>query len=355
MELAKALLTWYKAEKRDLPWRRDQDPYKIWVSEIMLQQTRVEAVIPYFERFLSRFPTIESLAVAPEEEVLQYWQGLGYYSRARNLHKGVREVAVAYGGKIPVCPTEIKKLAGVGDYTAGAIASIAFQVDCPAVDGNVMRVFSRLFAVAEDISTTAVKRKITKLVHDQLPQGEAGDFNQALMDLGAAVCIPGNPRCQFCPLTAYCEAFKLERTKELPIKRPKKQPRSVYVTASVIVYKEKYLVIQRPKTGLLAGMWQFPAQELERPQVLAENASFWETQGIQFETGEFLCALTHTFSHIRWYLEVYCYSAKVIPKELAANSPVKRWLTCSELKDITWAGPYGKIAAMILERNSPTA
>ena len=204
----RTLLAWYDNEKRDLPWRRTKNPYHIWVSEIMLQQTRVEAVKEYYRRFLERFPAIEDLAAATEEEVLQQWQGLGYYSRARNLWQGAKETVAQYGGEVPKDEKSLRALPGVGEYTAGAILSIAYQQAVPAVDGNVLRVFSRLYGLQEDVQTTAAKKRVAKLVSDVLPVKRPGDFNQALMDLGSSICSPLNPQPEISPIKAFNAAYK---------------------------------------------------------------------------------------------------------------------------------------------------
>ncbi|MDF2571340.1 MAG: mutY 1 [Sporomusa sp.] len=262
MTLALQLLDWYYQNARDLPWRNDKNAYKIWVSEIMLQQTRVEVVKDYYKRWIERFPTLEALAEASEQEVLNYWQGLGYYSRARNLLLGVREVCADYGGRVPEDASSIQKLPGVGEYTAGAIASIAYNQPAPAVDGNVLRIFSRLFCLDGDIAKTATKREIDRLIRKHISSRCPGDFNQALMDLGAMICIPRRPRCQLCPLTNLCEAYEREVQDMLPVRLPKKAPQLVMLAAGVVQKDGKYLVRQRPKTGLLAGMWEFPSVEV---------------------------------------------------------------------------------------------
>lgn len=212
------LLAWYDLQKRDLPWRINRDPYRVWISEIMLQQTRVDTVKPYYRNFMEKFPTIQALAEAPEEDVLKAWEGLGYYSRARNLQTAAREVKANYGGVVPDTPKEIAKLKGVGSYTAGAILSIAYEKPEPAVDGNVMRVFSRLLYMEDDIAKPATRVKFEHLVRQTIPHDRAGDFNQALMELGALICLPRTPHCLTCPVFDYCLARKEGVQKELPVK-----------------------------------------------------------------------------------------------------------------------------------------
>lgn len=258
------LLQWYRKHRRDLPWRRTWDPYAIWVSEIMLQQTTVEAVIPYYEKFLKRFPTIADLAEAGEEEVLRFWSGLGYYSRARNLHKAVQSL---YRGAMKDAPTlpssveELRKLPGIGRYTAGAIASIAFDQKVPILDGNVMRVLSRLFRMKEDPKSTPGQKIFWKKSEEILPEKNCGDFNQALMELGATVCVPENPLCLICPLQSSCESKKRGDQDLFPQGKKKINYRDQILTAAVIQKGQKFLMIQRKSQGLLKGMWEFPMVE----------------------------------------------------------------------------------------------
>lgn len=217
------LVDWYKMNQRDLPWRADQDPYKVWVSEIMLQQTRVDTVIPYFNRFLGLFPTLEALAEADEEKVLKAWEGLGYYSRVRNLQTAVKEVAEQYGGRVPDTPEDISKLKGVGPYTAGAILSIAYGVPEPAVDGNVMRVLSRILLIEEDIGKAKSRTLFEKAVRELISKEDPSSFNQALMELGALICTPKSPACLICPVHEHCRAFEQGRQRELPVKEKKQK------------------------------------------------------------------------------------------------------------------------------------
>lgn len=258
------LLTWYRSQKRDLPWRRTRNPYYIWISEVMLQQTRVETVKPYFERFVSLFPTVEALAEAPEETVLKAWEGLGYYSRARNLQSAAREVAEKYGGKVPDEKEKFAALKGVGPYTAGAVMSIAFNRREPAVDGNVMRVLSRYFCIEEDIAKGGTRALMERLQYELIPDGEASDFNQAIMELGALVCTPKSPHCLTCPVMEMCAGRLAGKEETLPIKTKAKPPRPEYRACAFVVSADgrSVLLRQRPAAGLLAGMWELPHTEL---------------------------------------------------------------------------------------------
>lgn len=256
------LLAWYKKHNRDLPWRRSRDPYHIWTSEVMLQQTRVDTVIPYYHRFLDKFPTIEALADAPEEEVLKQWEGLGYYSRARNLQAAVREVKERYGGTVPDTLEEVSTLKGVGPYTSGAILSIAYNKPEPAVDGNVMRVLSRFFLLQDDIAKSSTRIRIEALAKSLIPEGEARDFNQALMELGATVCTPKSPSCLTCPVMEHCAARLEGMTDVLPVKTKAKPPRPearlVAFVEGTGEHRGRFLIRQRPQDGLLARMWELP-------------------------------------------------------------------------------------------------
>ncbi|BBB90475.1 MAG TPA: A/G-specific adenine glycosylase [Methylomusa anaerophila] len=346
MELAKLLLAWYDENKRDLPWRKDKDPYKIWVSEIMLQQTRVEAVKPYYERWLQKYPTLASLAAADDEEVMLSWQGLGYYSRARNLLAGVREVAAAYGGRVPDSREEISRLAGIGDYTAGAILSIAYDKWETAIDGNVLRVFSRLFALEENVSSPAARRRIKKLLEQELPAARPGEFNQALMDLGAAVCIPKVPRCEACPVISICKAFQAGRQKELPVKSRQARPVPVRLAAGVLRFAGRFLLRQRPAKGLLAGMWEFPAVETTADQddKAALARVFNQQLGQNITVLDRLFACTHTFSHRHWDISFYhCGLASPEPALLPGGSG-GRWVGAEDWPQVNFAGPHGKMA-----------
>ncbi len=319
------ILNWFRTYQRDLPWRRSKNPYHIWVSEIMLQQTRVDTVIPYFNRFIGQFPTIEALAAAPEEEVLKAWEGLGYYSRARNLQYAVREVQEQYGGVVPDNPEGISALKGVGPYTAGAVLSIAYNKPEPAVDGNVMRVLSRCFLIRDDITKASTRVAMEKLTRELIPQDAAGDFNQGLMELGALICTPKAPKCLICPVMEQCDA-RLEGVEEsLPLKKKAKPPRVEYRVVALIrgegKQRGKILIRRRPDEGLLARMWELPHYAV--PQTHASPWDAPDEQHIDYlmeklredgvEAGlEAECHymyIDHMFSHIHWNLQVFRFSA----------------------------------------------
>ncbi len=323
-----ALLRWYEQTRRILPWREQPTPYRVWMSEIMLQQTRVDTVLPYFERFTARWPTVAALASAPEQEVLEAWAGLGYYSRARNLHKAARQVA-ALGG-FPLSVEGLRALPGVGDYTAGAIASIAFGADAVAVDGNIERVLSRLFLLTGDPRSTEGRRAVWAAARSALPPGRAGDWNQALMDLGARICTPKKPRCGACPLAPGCLAHKRGEAEALPRKKKKRPPEPVRGAWGALVRGGRLLLVRRPRGGLLGGMWALPGSlELgDAPPRQGLLAAFERTLGLRLSGGQELGSVVHVFTHRRLTLSVWEVEAEGEPGEAA---PEHRWVPLEEL------------------------
>jgi A/G-specific adenine glycosylase len=316
MYFSKNLLDWYQTHKRDLPWRRSKNPYYIWISEVMLQQTRVDTVIPYFHRFVDQFPTVEALATAPEENVLKAWEGLGYYSRARNLQSAVREVHERYEGIVPQNKADISALKGVGPYTSGAILSIAYNKPEPAVDGNVMRVLSRYFLIEEDIMKPSTRTIMEKLARELILEGTASDFNQALMELGAMVCTPRSPHCLTCPVMAHCSAREAGMEEALPIKKKAKPPRPELRAVAFIEgtgeHAGKWLIRQRPQEGLLARMWELPHVEWPASGWLSDEANMSELrvalaeqEQIGIQPDEWFMDTEHIFSHIVWKMKVY--------------------------------------------------
>lgn len=300
-ELPELLLRWYDGCARVLPWREDPSPYRVWVSEIMLQQTRVEAVKPYYQRFLNELPTVEALAAAPEEQLLKLWEGLGYYNRVRNLQKGAQTVMERFGGKVPASFEDLRSLSGVGDYTAGAIASIAFGLPVPAVDGNVLRVTSRLLASREDILDPAVKKRTEREISAIIPIGRAGDFNQSLMELGAMICLPnGAPKCGECPLGEICLAHLRGVEESLPVKAAKKPRRIERRTVFLLTCKGRLALRRRPEKGLLAGLWELPAApETLSKETAGKTLAGW---GIRAAKLEKLPEAKHIFTHVEWHM-----------------------------------------------------
>lgn len=303
--LGDPLLAWYGANRRILPWREEPTPYRVWISEIMLQQTRVEAGKSYFERFIAQLPQVSDLANVEDQQLMKLWEGLGYYNRARNLKKAAGVVVEKYGGVIPGKYEELLTLPGVGPYTAGAIASIAFGVPVPAVDGNVLRVVSRLLKREEDIARPSVKKQMEEELKEAMPKKAPGDFNQALMELGAVVCIPnGAPKCAQCPVAQGCKARAAGVQQELPVKAAKKARVVQEKTMVILLTADGRMALRRrPETGLLAGLWELPSWEgsLSREQVL-KGLSQWGLEGAEIaEAGE----TKHIFSHIEWRMKGY--------------------------------------------------
>jgi len=332
------LLAWYHKHKRILPWRDHPDPYAVWVSEIMLQQTRVDTVIPYFEKWMKLFPTAKALASASEQEVLNTWEGLGYYSRARNLHKAAKMVTEKFNGELPRDLDDLRSLPGIGRYTVGAIASMAFGLDEPTLDGNLRRVFARLFDVEEFADSPAGEKILWGLAAQNLPKGQAGDYNQALMDLGATICLPKNPRCLLCPLMGLCKARENGTQDARPVLKPKKGTPQYIHAAAVVLRRGRVLLSQRPAEGLLGGMWEFPNARVEvdpaRELVKALRAA---TQ-LQVNRGEALEKVNHAYSHFRVTVYPFYCQAVFIPK----NKNLK-WVRLAQLEDY----PMGKVDRQI--------
>ncbi len=295
----KDILTWYDNNKRVLPWRNNKNPYYIWVSEIMLQQTRVQTVIPYFERFISELPTIHNLAICDEDKLLKLWEGLGYYNRVRNMQKAAKLVMDQFNGKLPSNQTDLESLPGIGNYTSGAILSIAYNQPFTAVDGNVLRVFARLLEIKENIKDKDIKKVIKNQVEQIIPTSRIDDFNQSLMEIGAIICVPnGAPKCVVCPLQQHCKSYQHNTMNEIPIKQKKVKTRVEKRTVFLLQYKDKFAVQKRPNTGLLASMYEFPNKEnhIKKDTVLAGYPRCDITK---------LPKSTHQFSHLKWDMVGY--------------------------------------------------
>ena len=318
--LAAPLLGWYDAGHRDLPWRADPTPYRVWVSEIMLQQTRVEAVRGYFARWMAALPNVRALAEAPEDVYLKLWEGLGYYSRVRNLHRAAVEVCERHGGRLPADYEALLALPGVGEYTAGAIASIAFGIPVPAVDGNVLRVFARLTDDRTPITDPKYKKSVRKQLAAILPDGRPGDLNQALMELGATVCVPnGAPKCDSCPLAHLCAARRLGTTGLVPVRAPKKTRRIEKRTVLLVRRGDLVGLAKRPENGLLGGLWELPSLEGHLPpaqirQALAQRG--WHVQKMLS-----LRPAKHIFTHVEWHMYGYYIELSGTPGELTFVTP----------------------------------
>lgn len=354
----RVLLDWYGENQRDMPWRKAGDPYAVWVSEIMLQQTRVDQVRPYYDRFMERFPTAEHLGKAPLEDVLKAWEGMGYYARARNLHRAARRVVDEHGGQIPDDPAQISDLPGIGPYTAAAISSIAFGRDCPVVDGNVVRVLSRLFHLTDDPASSAARKRLDGLAGRLLARGRAGDFNQAMMELGATICTPRRPRCGECPVNPYCEARKtLPDPSVLPRKRPRKLRPHHHVAAAIVRRNDEVLIVRRPTDGLLGGLWEFPGGIVRKGVVgetfLAEEMK--NTLGIGIRVDCAVATLRHAFTHFEMTLQGYsCSYLEGAARHRDGNEC--RWVRFEDLGRFAFPRAYQRLieaAAKVREVQEP--
>jgi A/G-specific adenine glycosylase len=349
MSFVPLLLDWYEHNARELPWRSAVSPYCTWISEIMLQQTQVETVLPYFERWMVRFPDIKTLAAADEQDVLTVWEGLGYYSRARNLHRAARQVMMEHNGQLPRTCAALKSLPGIGPYTAAAMASIAFGEDVAAVDGNIRRVIARLFDVSVPARSTQGEKQIQKLTQAYLPLGRAGDYNQALMDLGALICTPKKPDCTSCPIAVECSALQLGLQEERPVRMPRKKVPHLTVTAAIIRQDGLVLLAQRPPKGLLGGLWEFPGGTLEEddPDLRAcLQREIREELGVEIDVDEPFGQYEHAYTHFKITLHAFLcrLTEGVLPQAL--DGQVLAWAALPELPDY----PMGKVDRQIARR-----
>ena len=363
------LLTWYDANKRDLPWRRSKNPYHIWVSEIMLQQTRVDTVIPYYERFLDWFPTVESLANAPEERLLKVWEGLGYYSRVRNMQTAARQIMFDFQGEFPSTYEGISSLKGIGPYTAGAISSIAFNIPQPAVDGNVMRVLARLFEVNHDIGNPSNRKIFQSMMEVLIDPDRPGDFNQALMDLGSDIEAPVNPRPEESPVKEFSAAYQHGTMDRYPIKAPKKKPIPIYLKALVVQNSQgQFLLEKNESEKLLAGFWHFPlievdefsdqTQDLDLFSQVAEpilelgpspQESFEQDYDLKVEWQDLRFEeVKHIFSHRKWHIQII--AGRVAETQEYTDREVL-WLSPEEFSNYPLAKPQQKIWQAYLKRS----
>ena len=363
------LLTWYDANKRDLPWRRSKNPYHIWVSEIMLQQTRVDTVIPYYERFLDWFPTVESLANAPEERLLKAWEGLGYYSRVRNMQTAAQQIMSEFEGKFPSTYEGISSLKGIGPYTAGAISSIAFNLPQPAVDGNVMRVLARLFEVNHDIGNPSNRKIFQAMMEVMIDPDRPGDFNQALMDLGSDIEAPVNPRPEESPVKDFSAAYQHGTMNRYPIKAPKKKPIPIYLKALVVQNNQgQFLLEKNESEKLLAGFWHFPLievddfsdqnQDLDLFSQVAEpilqlgpspQESFEQDYDLEVDWQDLRFEeVKHIFSHRKWHIQII--AGRVTETQEYADREVL-WLSPEEFSNYPLAKPQQKIWQAYLKRS----
>jgi len=338
------MLDWYAKHARPLPWRRDTRPYSVWVSEIMLQQTRVETVIPYYENWIQKFPTVKALASAEEQDVLNAWEGLGYYSRARNMLKTACLVCEQYDGKIPGEAKELLQLPGIGKYTAAAISSIAFGADEAVLDGNVKRVLARVFRFSDAANTPSGEKKLWSLADSLLPKGRASEYNQAVMDLGATICVPKNPNCDDCPVAQICEACQYKEQSQYPVIQEKPTVPHFDVCAAIMRRDGKVLIAKRPSKGLLGGLWEFPGGKLEDGETHAEALirEIREELATDVAPIEQFGTYRHAYTHFKVTLQAWMTDLTGLEPSAIEASEI-RWVSIPELNDY----PMGKIDRMI--------
>jgi A/G-specific adenine glycosylase len=347
-QIQERLLAWSRVHGRDLPWRGERDPYCIWVSEVMLQQTQVKTVIPYYRRFLSRFPTLRSLAQADLDEVLKAWEGLGYYARARNLHRAAQQVMENHGGQLPAERGALLVLPGIGPYTVGAILSLAFGQDAAVLDGNVRRVLSRLFAIDGDPRSAATRRQLWDLAEELLLPGQAGPFNEALMDLGATICTARDPRCNDCPLYEACQGVQEGNPERYPARVPRRPLPHYEVAAGVIWRGDQLLISKRHTNDLLGGLWELPGGKRESGETLEECLAreVREELGIEIAVGDLLMTVRHTYTHFRVTLHVFhCRYLSGQPQALGCADC--RWVGPDELDDFAFPAANRRILAAL--------
>ncbi|HBQ59839.1 MAG TPA: A/G-specific adenine glycosylase [Balneolaceae bacterium] len=348
-EFATELLNWYQDHKRQMPWRGEADPYKIWISEIMLQQTRVDQATPYFQNFISLFPTVYDLAEAEQQEVLKAWEGLGYYSRARNLHAASKMVVKEFNGKVPESYDEIIKLKGIGPYTAAAVTSIAFNKPNAVVDGNVIRVLTRYYGIEDDTRSTKTRRKVQEFANELIDEENPGDFNQAMMELGSEICTPSNPDCQHCPVQSGCVATKMAKTEVIPYKSPAKKKPHHIIGVGIIERErdDKILIALRPNDAMLGGMWEFPGGKQKDGESIQKTIEreLEEELGVEVKAYKELMNLKHAYSHFSitmhaWFCTLISGEPK--PKE----SQEVRWVSRDQLQEF----PFPKANKVLTER-----
>ena len=348
-----ALLAWYDAHARPLPWREDVSPYHTWVSEIMLQQTQAATVIPYYLRFIERFPVVQTLAAASLDEVLKAWEGLGYYRRAHNLHKAARIIVEQYGGQLPRDEKALLALPGIGRYTAGAIRSIAFGEPAPVLDGNVRRILARVDDIDVSIDLRETEKRLWARAAELLPADRPGDFNQAMMELGAILCTPSTPACDLCPVADFCQARARGVQTQRPVRTPKQRIPHYHVAAGVVWHATdpgRFLIAQRPAAGMLGGLWEFPGGKQEPGEHLAQTLAreLMEELAIQVEVGEKFAEVRHAFTHFR--ITLHAFHARHVagePQRIGVDD--WRWVTLAETDAFAFAKTDRQIIARLRE------
>lgn len=329
-----ALLAWFQRQKRTFPWRETRDPYRIWIAEVMLQQTQAATVIPYYVRFLERFPNVAALASASDGALMKAWEGLGYYARARNLRRAARLIVDEHQGNLPRTQAALLKLPGFGLYTSASVASLAFGEDCAAVDGNVMRVLARVYAIEADIKQAATRREVQRLADALLPQGRAGAFNEALMELGAIVCKPKAPQCAVCPVRRYCRAYREHRVDQLPVTAKRPAIPHYQIAIGVVHRDQRVLIALRPAEGLLGNLWEFPGGKRQPHESLKRccQRELEEETCLAVEVGKRFAVVQHAYSHFR--ITLYAYHCTTISGDAAPKTSQEiRWVSLDELDD----------------------
>ncbi|HEX5133484.1 MAG TPA: A/G-specific adenine glycosylase [Candidatus Krumholzibacteria bacterium] len=349
--ITKNLLAWYRRSRRDLPWRGTRDPYRIWVSEVMLQQTQVATVIPYYERFLARFPDITALAAAPLDDALKLWEGLGYYARARNLHTAAREVVANMGGTLPRDPAAFRSLRGVGEYIAAAVTSIAFDEPVVVVDGNVKRFIARLFALTDSVDRPAGTRRVREHADALLDRGAPGDFNQALMEIGALVCRPSGPRCGECPVAGDCLAFRAGEAEAFPVRDARRDIPTQRIAIGVVERDGRVLITRRKESGMLGGLWEFPGGKIadgESPEDACRR-EIREEVNLVVEVGERVASVRHAYTHLRVQIDVF--ACRYAGGEVTLDGPTDyRWILLEETSEYAFPKANHKFLTALRER-----
>lgn len=346
--LVEALLNWFAKHKRALPWRATRDPYRIWISEVMLQQTQTVTVIPFYEKFLKQFPNLAALASADDQVLMKAWEGLGYYARARHLRAAAQTIVREHDGKLPTSVEALRQLPGFGPYTAAAVASLAFGADCAAVDGNVMRVLARVYAIDTDLRQTNTRRRLQQLADAIVPAGRAGAFNEALMELGALVCRPKNPACHDCPIRRFCRAFQENRVGELPVKSRKPAVPHHEIAIGVVHRQDKVLIALRPADGLLGNLWEFPGGKRQPDETLAEccRREIKEETDLDIEVGETFALVHHAYTHFRITLSAF-HCRYTGGRAQPRTSQAIRWVAVDELDDYAFPKANKQIIAAL--------
>jgi A/G-specific adenine glycosylase len=346
------LMEWYRRRQRDLPWRRTRDPYPVWVSEVMLQQTQVATVIPYFERWMARFPDLASLAGADENAVIKAWEGLGYYARVRNLHRAAREVVERFGGVVPDDPDTFRELPGVGEYICAAVQSIAFGHPLAVVDGNVKRVLARVFAIDAPVNRASTHREFRDRARELLDPSDPSTFNQAMMELGALVCRPSSPECPACPASPQCRARLKQRQSDFPVRAPSKPVPTRRVAVGVIEHNGRMLIVRRPQDGLLGGLWEFPGGKIEEGES-AEDAvrrEIMEEVGMEVEVTSFVTRVRHAYSHFKVELDVFRCRPRGTPAVSLSGPTDHRWIVHEEIADYAFPRANHKFIPTLSEK-----